>query len=165
MDHSPYRARPTRISDAEYDDVPAASLRGNAAPRPRLVHDETLKKRYEHYGEFAPVVTNRIKSRMLAAIIGWPFFNAAITWMGGVALGFETTPAQLPIAALYGFLLGYYRPSMTIMGLLTLGAPILMQLLAGTLVFSFGGSAGAVLYICAGMTVGWSEEMRISDGR
>ena len=139
MDHSPYRQRPTRISDVEYDDIPAASFRGNTRPRPRLVDDETLARRYEHYGEFAPVVATRLRSRILTSIIAWPFFNAAVTWMGGAALGFETTPAQVPIAAIYGFILGYYRPSMTLMGLLTLGAAVFMQWLAGTLVLSFTG--------------------------
>jgi hypothetical protein len=165
VDHSPYRTRPTRLSDVEYEDVPAAALHGEVAPRPRTVDDEAARRRYAHYGRFTPVVVRRVRSRMLVSIFGFPVLNAATTWLGAVELGFGTTFAQLPVAALFGFLLGYCRPPVTVVALMMLGASLAMQALAGTLVLSFAGAAGYPIYFGIGMAIGWNEEMAICDGR
>ena len=97
---------------------------------------------------------------MIGAVIFFPL----ITWFFTPA-GFQMLWLQIPIAAAYGAVVSFLRPTGITAVALTLLAGLAVQAVTGHLAIGFGLMMSMIIYGVVGQVVGIGERSKVIDGR
>ena len=146
--------KPQRLDRHALDVAVGPTLRS----MPPLIRDEIVEREQELAARFdlwSPRNVRRVRHYVAGSMVGLPLLNWLFT-----PLGFGALWIQLPLAGVFGVVMGLFSPRGAAAGFLLLGTGLLTLLLAG---YSIGFSISTVFvfaaYFAIGLALGVSENL------
>jgi hypothetical protein len=125
---------------------------------PPAMRDELVEREQDlaqRFDLWSPRNVRRVQHYVAGSLVGLPLLNWLFT-----PLGFHALWIQLPIAGVFGVVMGLFSPRGVAAGFLLVGTGLLTLLLAGYgLSFSFGSVIVFVAYFAIGLALGVSENL------